>query len=179
MRLIQSNPSVNSQLISINQSVEEECLNDELSDLNTQIEASSESSTLHERPTLIQSSPLETSISPQISENGEEMRLNEGPLTSDNMTQIEVFPDNSSEEDYDRSMGANVLLISILKQPRKSNDVLSVLTIQTMKHAYDSYHDNNPKKIQFFYEYVMDLSDHKTIGVSMYLRSHLKPIDCQ
>ena len=115
------------------------------------------------------SSPLETSLSPQTNENGEEVLLNEGPRTAENMTQFEVFPNNSSEEHHDRSMGANVLLISFLRQPRKSNDVLGGLMIQTMEHAYDSYHGSNPRKIQFFYEYVMDLSDHKTIGVSMYL----------
>ena len=59
-------------------------------------------------------------------------------------------------------MGANVLLISYLKQPRKSNTILNSVMIQTIKYSYDSYHDEEPRRTQFFYEYVMILSDIRT-----------------
>ena len=81
--------------------------------------------------------------------------------TSDDQNRFDDLPENSSEE-LGRSMGANVLLISYLKQLRESNSVLNSVTIQTIKYSYDSYHDEEPRKTQFFYEYVIVLSDHKT-----------------
>ena len=80
---------------------------------------------------------------------------------SDNLDRVDILSENSSEE-LGRSMGANVLLISYLNQPRESNNILNSVTIQTIKYAYDVYHDEEPKRTQFFYEYVMILSDHKT-----------------
>ena len=80
---------------------------------------------------------------------------------SDNQDRVDVLSENSSEE-LGRSMGANVLLISYLKQPRKSNTILNSVMIQTIKYSYDSYHDEEPRRTQFFYEYVMILSDIRT-----------------
>ena len=85
----------------------------------------------------------------------------EGASNDQNRLDVGVLPENSSEEP-DRSMGANVLLISYLKQPRESNTILNSVMIQTIKYSYDSYHDEEPRRTQFFYEYVMILSDIRT-----------------
>ena len=85
----------------------------------------------------------------------------EGASDDQNRLDVGVLQENSSKEP-ERSMGANVLLISYLKQPRESNTILNSVMIQTIKYSYDSYHDEEPRKTQFFYEYVMILSDIRT-----------------